>query len=102
MASSIDPQELRKRLSGPEPPTVIDVRREADYAAAPDRIPKALRRDPEKIEEWIQDLPPGTPVVAYCVKGGAVSQSIAERLRREGREAVFLEGGLKAWNEAEG
>ena len=32
-----------------------------------------------------------------CVKGGPVSQSTVDRLRKEGFNASFLEGGLKAW-----
>jgi uncharacterized protein len=44
-------------------------------------------------------LPAGKRAVVYCVKGGSVSQSVTERLRREGIDAVFLEGGLKAWTD---
>lgn len=42
-------------------------------------------------------MPVGKRIVVYCVKGGSVSQSVAERLRKEGLDALFLEGGLKAW-----
>jgi uncharacterized protein len=38
--------------------------------------------------------------VVYCVRGGAVSQSAAERLAKEGLQAMFLEGGLQAWTES--
>ena len=99
MAASINPQDLKKRLAGVEAPTLIDVRRETDYKADPKTIAGAIRRDPEKIEDWIKDLPSGAPAVVYCVKGGSVSQSVADRMRREGLDAVFLEGGIKAWNE---
>ena len=37
--------------------------------------------------------------VVYCVKGGFVSQSVADKLQKNGLEAVFLEGGLNAWGE---
>ena len=99
MAASIDPHDLKKRLAGVEAPTLIDVRRKTDYGADPKKIVGAIRRDPEKIEDWIKDLPAGAPAVVYCVKGGSVSQSVADRMRREGLDAVFLEGGIKAWNE---
>ena len=99
MANSINPQELRKRLTGVEAPILIDVRRKTDYEADPKKIAGAIWRDPEKIEDWIKDLPSGAAAVVYCVKGGSVSQSVADRMRKEGLEAVFLEGGLKAWTE---
>jgi rhodanese-related sulfurtransferase len=100
MTKSIDPQELNKKLSKSEPLTLLDVRRKADYEADPGKISGATWRDPEKIETWIKEIPSGNPIVVYCVRGGSVSQSVTERLQREGLEAVFLEGGLKAWIES--
>lgn len=99
MAHSINPQELKKRITGVEAPILIDVRRQTDYEASPKKLPGAIRRDPAKIEDWIKDLPSGVPAVVYCVKGGSVSQSVADRMRKEGLDAVFLEGGIKAWTE---
>ena len=100
MAASINPQDLKKRLGGVEAPTLIDVRRETDYLADPIKIAGAIRRDPNKIEDWVKDLPPGASAVVYCVKGGSVSQSAADRMRKEGLDTVFLEGGIKAWTES--
>jgi rhodanese-related sulfurtransferase len=99
MTNSINPQELRKRLTGVEAPSLIDVRRKTDYEADPKKIVGAIWRDPEKIEDWVKDLPSDASAVVYCVKGGSVSQSVADRLQKEGLNAVFLEGGLKAWTE---
>jgi len=99
MTKSINPQELRKRLTGVEAPSLIDVRRKPDYEADPKKIVGAIWRDPEKIEDWVKDLPSDASAVVYCVKGGSVSQSVVDRIRREGLDAVFLEGGLKAWND---
>jgi len=99
MADSIDINKLNRLMASGETPFLIDVRRKADYEADPKKIADAIWRDPEKIEDWIKDLPPGAPAVVYCVKGGSVSQSIADRMRKEGLDAVFLEGGIKAWTE---
>jgi uncharacterized protein len=99
MTKSINPPELRKRLTGVEAPSLIDVRRKTDYEAYPKKIAGAVWRDPEKIEDWVKDLPSDASAVVYCVKGGSVSQSVADRLQKEGREVEFLEGGLKAWTE---
>ena len=97
MTNSINIDELNRRLSNAAPMTLLDVRRKADADANPRCIANAVYRNPEKIDDWVKDLPADKPAVVYCVKGGSVSQSVTERLHQEGIEAVFLEGGLKAW-----
>ena len=100
MTPSIDVTELNNRLKSGEPITLLDVRRKADADADPRCIAGAAYRDPEKMDAWIKELPVGSRALVYCVKGGSVSQSVTERLRKAGIEAVFLEGGLKAWTQA--
>jgi chromate transporter len=53
-----------------------------------------------QIGDWSKQLPSGQRTVLYCVKGGSVSQSVTNRLRDEGLDAVFLNGGLKNWIES--
>jgi hypothetical protein len=36
-------------------------------------MPGAEWRDPEKVDEWIKELPADKEVVLYCVRGGTVS-----------------------------
>lgn len=96
---TIDVESLDKMLSETPKVLLIDVRRKADYHASPDKIPGALWHDPETIDRWIRELPAGRQTVVYCVKGGSVSQSVTDRLRAEGREALYLAGGLKAWTD---
>lgn len=102
MDASIEPRQLAAQLGSPTPPLIIDVRREAVYAAAPDRIAGAMRRDPEAVAAWGPALPQDTPVVVYCVHGHQVSQNAAAALRAQGLQARFLEGGLEAWRTAGG
>ncbi|MFH0822130.1 MAG: thiosulfate sulfurtransferase GlpE [Pseudomonadota bacterium] len=99
MADSITPNELKALMAGNRKPALFDVRRKADFDASPEKIHGAARLDPEEVEEWIADIPKDEPVVVYCVKGGSVSQSIADRLRRNHPDVKFLQGGLKAWAE---
>lgn len=99
MTTSIDIAGLNNRLKDGESITLLDVRRKADADADPHCIAGAAYRNPEKIEVWIKEMPAGSRTVVYCVKGGSVSQSVTERLVREGIDAVFLEGGLKAWTD---
>ncbi len=97
MTISIDIETYRKASAGDTAPILIDVRRKADHENSPHMLPEATWRDPLKIDDWIQSLSPENMIVAYCVKGGPVSQSVVDRLHKEGFKAAFLEGGIKAW-----
>jgi len=99
MADSITPQELKVLMCSDRKPAIFDVRRKADLEAAPKKIDRAAWRDPEKAVEWIDEIPQNRPVVVYCVKGGSVSQSIADRLQQTHPDVKFLQGGIKAWAE---
>lgn len=101
MNTTIRPEELKKLLKSKDV-VLLDVRRKADYEAEPNLIPGAAWRDPEQVESWSRELPKDRPVVVYCVKGGAVSQSITATLTGKQVNARFVEGGLKAWKEAGG
>jgi rhodanese-related sulfurtransferase len=100
MEKVISVTELIEQLASNEAPTLFDVRRKTDYDSLPKQIGGATWRDPEKTAEWVKELPVEQPVVVYCVKGGSVSQSVVEHLQREGYQASYLEGGIKAWLES--
>lgn len=99
MTDSITIKELNSLLISAAAPVLIDVRRKSDYEADPMKITGAVWYDPEKIDDWLNSIPTDRTTVVYCVRGGSVSRSVAERLRKDGRDVRFLEGGLKAWNE---
>ena len=94
---TIDPAKL-----DPDTALVLDVRRAADYAASKEIIPGAFWKDPEKIDAWISAVPKSHEVVIYCVRGGAISNSIVDRLHAEGIKARFVEGGIEAYKAAGG
>jgi len=96
-AESITPEELKALMSGVRKPLLLDVRRKADFDAAPKKIESAVWCDPEKADEWSAEIPRDLEVVVYCVKGGSVSRSTADKLRESHGNVRFLEGGLKAW-----
>lgn len=79
--------------------TLLDIRRKADHEAAPGMIPGAIWRDPEQVAQWAGELPANTATVIYCVRGGAVSQSVSNTLRKKGIAVAYLDGGLKAWDD---
>ena len=100
MTSVIDAKALNELLDSGAPLTLLDVRRSSDYEADPNIIKGAVWRDPEKIGDWGGQIPKDHRTVVYCVKGGAVSRSVTDRLRGEGLNAVFLDGGLRGWIES--
>jgi rhodanese-related sulfurtransferase len=97
LARTIKPAQL-----DPDATLVFDVRREADYAASNETIPGAMWKNPDKIDAWIGAVPLTLDVVIYCVRGGAVSNSVVDRLQAAGVKARFIEGGLEAYKAAGG
>lgn len=93
MERTIKPGELKKLKDV----IVIDVRREADFSAGPDRITGALRKHPELADSWADELPKDREVVIYCARGGSVSNSVLDTLLSKGVRARYLEGGIEAW-----
>ena len=97
MDASISAATLRQSLGSSEPPLVIDVRRRERFLEAEHLIRGALRRDPERVQDWKKSLPASASVVVYCVHGHEVSQNVAKALG-----ARYLEGGIEAWRETGG
>lgn len=93
---------LRAELSSQEPPLIIDVRRKSAYLGASDTLRGALRRDPETLERWAEQLPRSARVVVYCAHGREVSQRAAAELARRGFDARWLEGGIESGWRAHG
>ena len=62
----------------------------------------ALWKNPEKIDAWIGAVPRTLDVVIYCVRGGAVSNSVVDRLQAAGVKARYIEGGLEGYKAAGG
>ncbi len=98
MSTSITPTELKDKLSQKKV-CLLDVRRKADFEKSPDTIEGAVWQDPENVQEWSKTLPKDHEVVVYCVKGGSVSQSVAEALQKTDHDVHFLEGGILGWQD---
>lgn len=102
MDATISPASLIAARASSAAPLVIDVRREQAFSQATDMVAGALRRDPERWSEWIDELPRNASVVVYCAHGHEVSQTAARALRERGLKARFLERGIDGWREAGG
>jgi rhodanese-related sulfurtransferase len=101
MSRTISTQEL-KTIQGNKDITLIDVRRKEDYTADNSVIPGSIWFDPANIDNWCTTLPENKEVVLYCVRGGAVSNSVVDALQEKGLKARFIEGGIAAWKESGG
>ena len=74
---SICPLDLYGAIGTAAAPVVIDVRRSAAFAADNRMIVGALRRNPDELQNWRQELPAGRTVVVYCVRGHEASREAA-------------------------
>lgn len=102
MPRAMSVSDLQAALATPNPPIVLDVRREANLLESPAMISGAKRIQPEAIAEGASELPAGARVVAYCVHGRAVSQGAASTLEGLGFDASYLEGGIEGWKSSGG
>jgi rhodanese-related sulfurtransferase len=98
MIPSVDVTELKESLKNRNI-KLLDVRRKDDYDTSPKKIPGAIWLDPKTVDTWIDTQDTNKFTVVYCVKGGGVSQSVAEQMQQNGIQTAFLKGGLKAWSE---
>jgi rhodanese-related sulfurtransferase len=98
-ALSVSPSVLYARLGTASAPMLVDVRRQEAFSVDDKLIIGAYHRPPQDVSRWLNELPTGCPVVAYCSHGREVSQGVAASLRAAGIKAAYLEGGVCAWNE---
>ncbi len=101
MNRTIAPNDLKSLLEK-QTVTLLDVRRKADYEVSDAKLPGARWLDPEQLSEWSRSISKDRDVVLYCVRGGAVSNSVVDALRVLGVKARFIEGGIEAWKAAGG
>ncbi|HET9185895.1 MAG TPA: rhodanese-like domain-containing protein [Solirubrobacterales bacterium] len=94
----IDPEELARRLTGPEAPLVLDVRNDSEYAT--EHVPDSLHLPYGDIAARVDELPRDRPIAAIC-RGGKRSGLAASILQREGFVDVIHVGkGVGAWRAA--
>lgn len=101
MSRTITPTDL-KSLVEKKAVTVLDVRRQIEFAADTVTLPGAQWSNPEQMTEWSKTLPKDKEVVIYCARGGSVSNSVLDHLLAQGVPARYIEGGIEAWKAAGG
>lgn len=91
---SIHPEDFNVRLGHADSPLVLDVRREARFAASLRLLAGAVRCAPENVANLIASTRP-RKVLVYCVYGHNVSEEAVSALRAAGWDAVFVAGGIE-------
>lgn len=99
MERTIKPDTLKDQLNNMH---VIDVRRKADHESSGECLSNAAWHNPEEVAQWADALPRDKEIILYCVRGGAVSNSIVDTLQAKGLNARFIEGGIEGWKAAGG
>jgi Fe-Mn family superoxide dismutase len=99
---SVSAEELRSMLEANVPVHVIDVRPRHYATRAHDIMAGAVWRDPERVSEWIEELPTDKPVVTFCVYGFHIGCETAAALRAAGIDARYMAGGHYAWKAMHG
>lgn len=103
MSKSITAREL-SNLSGTSVwPMVVASTRCLKFEEEGRAIAGSVWRDHMQTEIWGADLARlGKPIIVYCLHGHNVSQLAVARLRSQGIDARYLEGGIDAYEEAGG
>jgi len=99
---SLSVEELAGRVAKGEPIQVIDARPRHHISRTVDLMAGATWRDPERLEEWIDELSPDQPVAVYCAYGFHIGCNVAVTLRERGFDARYVRGGISAWYAAGG
>ena len=95
MAESIKPEEARVPIASNEL-FVLDVRDADSWAEGAERVPGSTHIPAEELDSRLDELPDDVRILVVSPDGER-SAEVAERLEREGREAISLAGGVEAW-----
>jgi hydroxyacylglutathione hydrolase len=94
----IDPEELARRVDGPEPPLILDVRSASEFAG--EHIPGSLHIPYGDLAGRIAEVPRDRPLATIC-RGGKRSGLAASILQREGfADVVHVGQGVGVWRNA--
>ncbi|MFM8570377.1 MAG: rhodanese-like domain-containing protein [Pirellula sp.] len=95
-----DIEHLKQRLDGPNPPVLIDVREESEFAAG--HVPGSVHLSKGIIERDIESMFPDPQTELYLLCGGGFRSALAaDNLHKMGYSRVTsVDGGWRAWTTA--
>jgi rhodanese-related sulfurtransferase len=93
----VTPEELQRRLSGPAPPQLLDVRTAMEWRNG--RICGAVHIPINELRRRLVQsaMDPERPVVAICLTAHRSIPAVRLLQRRGFKDAAQLAGGMKAW-----
>ena len=94
---SITADELRPRLQSEDSPMFLDVRQRAEWKAG--RVPGAINIELGELQEHLDGLPRGFPLVSACASGFRSTTAASILLRDGFTDVTMLTGGTNAWRE---
>jgi rhodanese-related sulfurtransferase len=98
MYRRIDPPTLQTMLDSDAPPVLLDVRTVEEFARG--HLEQARHVPLAELPHRLDELSPGTPLVAYCLSGTR-SANACQFLAQHGFSDIYnLEGGIAAWSRA--
>ena len=97
--TTISPDKLARLIGTANPPCLIDVRTDEDFAADPRLIPGAIRRSHQATADWGEAFS-GRSAIVICQRGLKLSEGTAAWLRHLHANAEALEGGFEGWKSA--
>jgi rhodanese-related sulfurtransferase len=97
--NSIKPDKLSRLIGTANAPDIVDVRTDEDFGSDPRLIPASLKRNHQTVSQWGKDYT-AKSVVVVCHHGAKLSEGAAAWARQLGADAIALEGGFVAWEEA--
>jgi len=92
------PSALAERLAEAEPPVLVDVRTEREYAE--ERIDAARNVPLGRLAERLDELPRERALVVYCSSGYRSAIAASLLLKRGWERVADLAGGIAAWDSA--
>ncbi len=96
---SVTPADLAQRLTGDDPPLLLDVREAWEHGVG--ALPGALHIALGDIQLRLAEIPRDRDIVLYCRVGPRAERAV-EMLRAAGVERTWnLRGGLAAWRDEE-
>ena len=94
---TIDASTARRLIDGDPNIVVVDARLTDDALNVPFRVPRARRAPPDRLDNFVATLKPGTKALVYCAWGFEIGGNCAAKLRERGIDAVTIAGGLGTW-----
>jgi Fe-Mn family superoxide dismutase len=90
-------EEVKAMLDAGKAVQFVDARPRHYVSRTQDIIEGATWRDPERVQEWMNELSKSEPVVVFCVYGFHVGCRTASTLREAGFDAKYMKGGHSGW-----